>query len=170
MAASPLDGGRDSRSLGLGVSTLRSWPARSWVVAAVAAVGAGLIIGVPTGIVQTSFYTRMTPVTWWDYPVWGVSAVLVGLTVATYVRAPGHEERGMPVRSRRTAAATVLSTFAVGCPICNKLVVGLIGVSGALSYWAALQPLLGLLSITLLATGLVVRLRGAVACPVPVTR
>jgi len=61
-----------------------------------------------------------------------------------------------------------LSGFAVGCPICNKLVVALIGVSGALNYWAPLQPLLGLLSVGVLLVGLVVRLRGEVACAVPV--
>jgi len=39
--------------------------------------------------------------------------------------------------------ASVLATFAIGCPICNKLVVALLGVSGALTCWAPLQPLIG---------------------------
>ena len=124
-----------------------------------------LVMGVPTGIVQTSFYTRMTPVTWWDYPVWAASAVLAGLIAATYVRVGG-ARLDAPDRSRRTIGATVLTTFAVGCPICNKLVVGLIGISGALNYWAPLQPILGLLGLGLLVTGLAVRLRGAVFCEV----
>ena len=148
------------------MASLRRWPARRWIVAVLAATVAALAIGVPTGIVRTSFYTRMTPVTWWDYPVWVISAVLVGLTGATYVRLPGRD-LAMPDRSRRTLGAALLSTFAVGCPICNKLVVALIGVSGALSYWVPLQPPLGVLSIELLLTGLVVRLRGQVACPSP---
>ena len=146
---------------------LRSWPARRWIVALLAGIAAALFIGVPTGIVHTSFYTRMTPVLWWNYLVWALSAVLVGLTAGTYVRVREVAEARVPDRSRRTIGATLLSTFAVGCPICNKLVVGLIGVSGALSYWAPLQPLLGVLSVGLLATGLVVRLRGAAACPLP---
>ena len=57
--------------------------------------------------------------------------------------------------------------FAVGCPICNNLVVALIGSGETLRYWAPLQPVLGVLSIALLSTGLGVRLRGAAACPVP---
>jgi hypothetical protein len=28
----------------------------------------------------------MTPVVWWDYPIWAISAVLFGLVAATYVR------------------------------------------------------------------------------------
>lgn len=142
------------------------WSARRWLVAALAAGVAALAMGIPTGIVETSFYTRMLPVTWWNYPVWGISAVLVGLTAATYVRGGGAPTAGSD-RSSRTMAATVLSIFAVGCPICNKLVVSLIGVSGALSYWAPLQPVLGVLSIAILAAGLAVRLRGSVACPGP---
>ena len=153
----------------LGVQTLGNWPARRWVGAVIAASIAALVMGVPTGIVRTGFYTRMTPVTWWDYPVGAASAVLVGLTAATYVRIAGRETLA-PDHARRTVGATLLSTFAVGCPICNKLVVGLIGVSGALSYWAPLQPVLGVLSIALLAAGLLVRLRGAAGCPMPVVR
>lgn len=125
-------------------------------------------MGVPTGVIETSFYTRMTPVTWWDYPVWATSAVLLGLIAATYVRVPGLADGPAPDRSRQALGATILSTFAIGCPICNKLVVALIGVGGTLSYWAPLQPVLGMLSIGLLITGLVVRLRGAVACAAPV--
>jgi len=127
---------------------------------------AALLMGVPTGILRTGFYTRMTPVTWWDYPVWAISALLVGLTAATYVKVagetPAHADSG-----RRAFGATLLSTFAIGCPICNKLVVALIGVSGALSYWAPLQPVVGVLSIGLLLAGLAVRLRTAGSCPVP---
>ena len=158
---------RDRALARQGLASLGAWPVRRWAVAAVVAIASALVMGVPTGIVETSLYTRMTPVTWWDYPVWAISAVLVGLTAATYVGIGGRGSALAPQRSGRTISATVLSTFAVGCPICNKLVVGLIGVSGALTYWAPLQPVLGVLSIGLLGTGLVLRLRGAVACRVP---
>jgi hypothetical protein len=167
MAASSASLHRRSRDRArLSVASLRAWPPRRWLVAIMVAVLAAAAMGVPTGIVQTSFYTRMTPVTWWDYPAWAISAVLVGLTAATYVQIAGGPS-GAAASSPRTIGATLLTTFAVGCPICNKLVVALIGVSGALSYWAPLQPVLGALSIWLLLTGLAIRLRGNVACPTP---
>ena len=152
------------------VTAIGSWSLQRYLVAAASTVGVALIMGVPTGIVRTSLYVRMTPVTWWDYPIWVLSAVLVGLTAATYLRDDGDVRPAGPDRSRRTVGATLLSTFAVGCPICNKLVVALIGVSGALSYWAPIQPILGLLSIGLLSAGLLVRLRGAFACANPIVR
>jgi hypothetical protein len=130
-------------------------------------VAAALLIGVPTGVVETSFYTRMTPVRWWDYPVWATSAALVGLVAATYVRQPAAAaSAGVPDRAGRTLGAGVLSAFAVGCPICNKLVVALIGVSGALNVWAPLQPVLAVIALAVLAAALAVRLRGEVRCAI----
>lgn len=149
----------------LGLASMSTWPPRRWLVAVAATVGAALLIGVPTRIIHTSLFARMTPVTWWDYPVWAVSAVLIGLTAATYVRVSAAAPP-RPTGNRRTLGATLLSGFAVGCPICNKLVVALLGVTGALNYWAPIQPMLGVVSIGLLTVGLAVRLRGAVACPV----
>ncbi len=150
-----------------GLASMRSWPARRWAVAALAALGTALVTGVPTGIVETSFYTRMTPVTWWDYPFWTLTVVLVGLTAATYVQIEPAPLPDVPDRARRAAGATLLSVFAVGCPICNKLVVAVLGISGALTYFAPVQPLLGLIGVGLLGAGLVLRLRRAVACPTP---
>lgn len=150
------------------ISTVRTWPVRRWVAAVIGAAIMALLIGIPTGVIPSTFYHRMTPVTWWDYPVWALSAVLVGLTIATYIRLPGAVPGELPDQTKRTMGMTLVSTFAVGCPICNKLVVGVVGVSGALNYWAPLQPLLGVVTVTLLAVGLIVRLRGAVSCALPV--
>lgn len=172
MAMSPPPPSREQRPrtvLRLVLTSLGAWPRRRWLVALLVGVGAALVMGVPTGIIETSFYTRMTPVRWWDYPVWAASAILLGLTAATYIRVPGRADAVTPDRAGRALGGAVLTTFAVGCPICNKVVVALIGVGGTLSYWAPLQPVLGVLSIALLTTGLGVRLRGAPACPVAVT-
>lgn len=153
-------------SLGPVFTTTRSWPRRRWLTASAAAMIVAMLIGVPTGILHTTLFERMTPVTWWDYPIWAASAVLAGLTFATYVGPIRAEPR--PERARRSLVATVAAGLAVGCPICNKLVVLVIGVSGALSYWAPLQPILGIASVGLLLVGLLVRLRGEIACPVRV--
>ena len=140
---------------------MRSWTWQRWIVAVVTSLLAAVVIGVPTGVIESPFYTRMTPVLWWNYPVWALSAGLTGLIVATYVRSPAARSG-----AGRVTAGGVLSAFAVGCPICNKLVVALIGLSGALNYWAPMQPILGLASLALLAFALRSRLRGERACAV----
>lgn len=150
------------------VSAIRLWPMRRWFVASAIAVATALALGIPTDIVPTSLYRRMTPVTWWDYPVWAVTAVLVGLVAATYVRfGDFRRPRG---QAGRALGGGVASLFAVGCPICNKLVVAVLGVSGALSYFGPVQPLLGIGSVALLALALAVRLRSEFACRVQAAR
>jgi hypothetical protein len=141
---------------------VRQWSPRRWVATVVATTAIALATGIPTGIVKSPYYTRMSPVLWWNYPVWAVSAVMAGMIAATYVRTPLHEPNG----GRTGVAGGVLSFLAVGCPVCNKVVVWAIGVSGALTIWAPLQPLLAVLSFVLLGWALVQRLRGERRCPV----
>lgn len=140
--------------------TMRHWSLLRWATAALGMVGSALVIGVPTGIIGTPWYTRMTPVLWWNYPVWAVTAVVSGLILATYVRTDTHSARP----SRVGMGGNVLSALAVGCPVCNKLVVLAVGASGALTLWAPLQPVLGVASVGLLGWALWRRLRGERAC------
>ncbi len=72
---------------------IAEWPSRRWIAAAAGMGLTALVIGVPTGIIRTPFYIRMTPVLWWNYPVWALTAVLTGLIGATYLRSPDHSPR-----------------------------------------------------------------------------
>lgn len=143
---------------------LRLWPARRWGVAVLATGVAALLTGVPTDLVPTGLFQRMIPAVWWNYPVWAVSAVLLGLIAATYVRTS--ETSGVGRQAGRTIGGGVVSVFAIGCPICNKFVVLALGTGGALSYFEPIQPLLAAVSVGLLSVALVVRLRGLVSCRV----
>lgn len=143
--------------------TLRRWPVLRWVIATLTAVLTAVLIGVPTGIIETPWYHRMTPVLWWNYPVWAVTAVLSGLVWATYVRTP--DSSAAP--SRFNLGGGLVSLLAVGCPVCNKVVVLAVGVSGALSVWAPLQPVLAVLSLVLLVWALRRRLTGEQRCSLP---
>jgi hypothetical protein len=117
-----------------------------------AAVASALIVGVPTDVIDTPWFTRMTPVRVWEYPVLVLTAVLTGAWF--WLRAADRVGGGSGV-----LGSSVLSTLAVGCPICNKLVVALLGVSGALGIWAPVQPVLGMLSVAVLATAVWLRWR-----------
>lgn len=125
----------------------------SWGRGLGAAVLSTIVIGIPTDVIDTSWFTRMTPVRWWEYPVLGVTAVLTGLWFAMRARS----DEGAP--SGKMFGTSVLSALAVGCPICNKVVVGLLGVSGALSVWAPIQPALAAVSLALLVVAVTIRWR-----------
>ena len=145
-------------------------PERSWLrlaprlaVGLAAAAVTALIIGIPTDLIDTDWFTRMTPILWWNYPAWLTSAALTGAIAATYVNADASVAR----HENKTLMSTFLSVFAVGCPICNKLVVLVLGMTGALTYFAPLQPYLAAASIMLLVYALRSRIKGIRACAMP---
>lgn len=104
-----------------------------------------LVMAVPTDVIDTPWFGRQVPVRWWEYP----TLVAVGVLTALWFAIPA---RG---RGAGTAAGGVtLATFAIGCPVCNKLVLAAVGTTGALGIWAPVQPLLAAASVAGL-TGLV---------------
>ncbi|GAA3550466.1 hypothetical protein GCM10022222_37490 [Amycolatopsis ultiminotia] len=127
------------------------WRRRALAVAA--AVVSALAVGVPTDVIDTPLFTRMTPVRWWEYPVLVLTAVLTGLWVA--IPRPSVDARGRG----GVAGSVTAAVFAVGCPVCNKIVVGLLGISGALGIWAPVQPVLAAFSLAALGTAVVLRWR-----------
>lgn len=109
----------------------------------VGAAAAAAAVAIPSAVVSNPFFVRMTPVPWWSYAVWVATAVLSGLLLATYVRrAP--VEPAPPARAG--IVAVIGSVLAVGCPVCNKVIVAAVGVSGALNVWAPLQPVVGIVA------------------------
>ena len=144
------------------VAALRSTlDARFWTVAIAATAGSLLLLGIPTAVIPNPLFVRMTPTETFNVVVWLGSAPLIGLLIATYVRPPRLMLAGMsgePGAGRATLAG-IAAYLAIGCPICNKVVVAALGVSGALGYFAPLQPIIGAASIGLLGATLVWRLR-----------
>ncbi|MGW9521999.1 hypothetical protein ACWGSE_07755 [Streptomyces diastaticus] len=157
---------RSNRSPRAAFSALRLWGFRQWTAVAASAVATALIVGVPTAVVPTPFFGREIPVQWWNYPALALTALLSGLVLGTYLR-PGPSSATPAPGGPLGSVGGVLSFFAVGCPVCNKIVLLLLGTGGALSYWAPLQPLLALASVGLLAEAALRRLGGQAACPAP---
>ena len=145
-------------SVGALKSTLDS---RYWLVAGLGTVAALILLGIPTAVIPNPLFIRMTPTEGFNVVVWLVSAPLIGLLMATYVRPPRLVLRGMSAESGagRATLAGFAAYLAIGCPICNKVVVAALGVGGALNYFAPLQPIIGAASIALLGGTLVWRLR-----------
>jgi hypothetical protein len=144
-----------------------SWPSRRWAVAAGGAALTALLIGLPTEMVANPWFDRMTPVRIWDRPVWLLTSVLAGLLLATFVATPMAGDRD-DHDIRRGGLGGVLAFFAVGCPVCNKLVVLALGTTGAHTFFEPVQPVLGLASLLLLGLALRARMRGERACALPV--
>ncbi|TCP46834.1 hypothetical protein EV191_113111 [Tamaricihabitans halophyticus] len=127
-----------------------AWPYR----AALAGVLTLLVVGVPTDIIDTPLFSREVPVRWWEYPVLAATILLT----AAWFALPG--ATALPDRTHRTPlGAVLLAVFAVGCPVCNKIILIVLGTSGALSIWAPIQPFLALISLALLSFAIIQRWR-----------
>lgn len=151
--------------LDVAAQALRRWPARRWIAAAGLGSATALLVAVPTDLIDTPLFSREIPPTAWAWPVLLLTAALSGLLGATYLArtATPARQRNGPVG----AAGALLSFFAVGCPVCNKLVLLALGTSGALQYFTPVQPYLAAGSVVLLSWALWRRLSTEDRCPVP---
>ena len=124
---------------------------KAWFMTTLAAATGLAIIGLTTAIFENWFFVRMTPVRAQDYVIWILSSVLMGLIIGSYFVASSTSGDG------KILSGGVLSVLAVGCPTCNKLVVLLVGTTGALTFFAPLQLYIGIASVLLLGWTLVLR-------------
>jgi hypothetical protein len=129
------------------IGVLRGAGMAFWGQSGAWALGIALVIGIPTVLIPNDLFRRMTPTRWWDFVFWGVTALLSGAVLAARVL-PGAARCKV---GGQALAGYALTFLAVGCPLCNKIVVGVIGASGALAYFAPIQPLLGSVSVAVLA-------------------
>ena len=108
---------------------------------------------------------RWVPCGAWSWPALIISSVLGGLLVATYVRDPANAND--LANRRKGTAGGLLTFFAVGCPVCNKLVLIALGSAGALTWFEPIQPILQAVAVALLGWALFARLEGERFCPLP---
>jgi hypothetical protein len=143
-------------------------------------VVSGIAFGLVTAIIPNPVFGRQIPPEAFAIGVWLVSAPLMGIVMATYT-APVTTSpiRLVPLGSADATAARERSTtlgsiagfgafLAIGCPVCNKIALVLLGTSGAMSVYAPIQPLIGAVSLALLIVTAAWRLRLRVtgaACP-----
>ena len=153
------------------VKDLRTLPVATWPRAVLFAGVAAVIIAVPSDLIDTPIFGRPVEARWVDYVILAITSALIGLIFA--IRPEPVESTELTVATERQGTRTIwggfVSFLAVGCPVCNQAVVALVGVSGALSWWAPVQPFVGLLAVTLLVYTLRKRLNTyrLAACPIP---
>jgi hypothetical protein len=146
------------------IDALRLWSARRWMTALVAGLAVAALVALPTAVIPNPIFGRAIEVTWWSYPVVILSGILGGMLIATYVREPGQEE--IDKAAKVGTVGGFLAFFAVGCPVCNKLVLLALGASGAMSWFAPVQPFLAVASVIVMAWALHIRLKGMASCKV----
>jgi len=131
-----------------------------------------LIVALPTAVIPNPIFGRAIEVTWWSYPVVILTGVLGGLLLATNIKEPApyaqDADSGEQADRPLTLGAVggLVSFFAVGCPVCNKIVLIVLGASGAMTWFAPIQPFLALASVVLMGWALRARLKGEISCSI----
>lgn len=145
-------------------TSILAWPAKRWLTAIFGALGTYLALGLPTAVIPNPVFGRSVEVTPWSVPVLAITSIFAGLLLATYVRTENYltEEKSLKVGG----VGSLLSFFAIGCPVCNKLVLIALGTSGAMNYFAPIQPYLAVFGIAFLMYAFRKRVLNESACSV----
>jgi hypothetical protein len=102
--------------------------------------------GITTVIIPNSRYIRMTPIALWDYIVYALTGILLGIFVGVY-----YYKRRTSINCANSATiGTVFGLFTYGCSLCNALLMSVIGATGIITYFEPVRPWLGLVGILLL--------------------
>ena len=112
------------------------------------AVGVGvftlLVIAIPTDLISNPIFGRQIEATVWAWPVALLTAVLAGVLIAL------PRPTSCRPATRTGIFGGALTYLAVGCPTCNHLVVLALGTTGALAWFAPIQPFLALIGLAIL--------------------
>ncbi len=142
---------------------VRTLTPRFWGAAAIGTLGTLLLLGIPAALIPNPVFGRQIEAEPFAYVVWVASAVLAGLLIADWLvpadRRIGADPHRGPGGEAGLTVGGLVAFLAIGCPICNKIVLILLGTTGALQFFAPIQPLLGAASVVLLAVTLAWRLR-----------
>ncbi len=142
---------------------VRWWSAGQWRLATAVSVAAFFVIGEIGQTLPPENTGRMYPVEWWNWATLFASAVMIGLTAATFVT-PGGRRRGFA--GAGSGSAGTVAAIAMACPVCSPLAIPLLGTGGALAFLTPNRGWVALASVVLLALTLLLRLRASTTCAV----
>ena len=103
-----------------------------------------LAITIPTDLIPTPLFTRQVEPTAWAWPVAIITAVLAGVLIAL------PRPTSCRPATRTGIVGSGLAYLAVGCPTCNHIVMLALGTTGALTWFAPVQPYLALIAHAIL--------------------
>jgi hypothetical protein len=131
---------------------------RFWLAALVGSVGSFVLFGLVSAIIPNPVFGREIPPDGPSYAIWLLSAPLMGLVFAAMVTPPPGATAAAPTPSGERDLGSggltlggIAAFFAIGCPLCNKIALLALGSTGALTFFAPIQPFIGVASLVILA-------------------
>jgi len=128
---------------------------KSALIGASASILLFLLFGIPTDLVPNSYYARMIPASTRDYIFLGATSVMLG----GYIGLQFYRKSGGARGDLAALGGGVTGLLAFGCPICNAILVSLVGTTALLTYYDPVRPAVGVLGIGLLGAALYLKLK-----------
>ena len=106
-----------------------------------------VVLGTPTALVPNPFlhYVRMIPSTLLDYFFLATTSIMLAVLISLKLYYRSEKQLGA-----KEFVGGAAGFVAFSCPICNMLLVALLGGATIMTFIEPLRPVLGLLSITIL--------------------
>lgn len=124
-------------------------------------VGFVLLFGIPTALIPTPWFSRMIPARTLDYVFLLLNSGLIG----AYIGVHAYEKHERSKRGDVLATtASLTNILAVGCPICNKILVALIGASAIMTYIEPARVWFGIVSAGLVGVALFLKIKNLRSC------
>lgn len=126
------------------------------VIGIVSAAVILLFFGAITALIPTGFFTRMFPAAMIDYLLLILTSVLVSAFIGLHVYEKSYRTSK---ESYVAAGGSAAGFFAVSCPLCNMLLVFLLGTGTVFAYVEPARPAIGAIGIVILALLLFIKTR-----------
>jgi hypothetical protein len=110
------------------------------------------LFGIVTATIPNPVFMRMMPASALDFFFLATTAILGG----AYLALPSNA----CTADGKAAGGTLFGLLAFACPICNKLLVMLLGYAALFEWFDPLRPLLGMVSMGVLGLSIVQKLDG----------
>lgn len=110
-------------------------------------IGFFILFGIVTNLIQNKFFIRMTNATIWDYIFLILTSVLLGAYTSLGLYQRKHKSK---ICNTTAYSGGVAGFLGFSCPVCNKILVLLLGVTGVLTYIEPYRPLIGSIGIGLM--------------------
>lgn len=118
----------------------------SIIIGILSGIGFFLLLGLVSAMVPNPFFSRMTAISSFDWTILVLTSILAGSYIGLYHFIKNNKNLSITCAT----SGGVLSFLAFACPVCNKLILLVLGFSGAMTYFAPIQPILGTLGVLLL--------------------
>lgn len=120
-----------------------------------------LIFGVVMALIPNNIFKRMFPPTIIDYTFLIMTSAMLGTYLSLYFYG---KQKAYGKEDYAAAGGALPSILAFSCPLCNALLVSLLGTSAILAFIEPFRPVFGIFGIGILGIAMYLKIKSIKSC------